>query len=95
MGKERMNISLDAEIKKELLQYAEDNNTTVSALVTKWFANEKGLVRIDNKYIGLDEVEAKLAELNEIVGTMQGKKRRGFGQHSIVEIKKESEPAAR
>ena len=95
MAKESIKLSLDADVKKQLVEYAEENDTTVSALVAKWFAQEVGLVRVDNKYVDLDEVEAKLAELNEIFGEMKGTRRRDFGQHSIVEIKKESEPAAR
>lgn len=67
MAKQSIKLSLDAEVKEQLQKYAEDNNTTVSALVTKWFAEETGLVRVNGKYIGLSELEEKLAEVNEMV----------------------------
>lgn len=94
MAKESIKLSLDADVKKQLVEYAEANGTNVSALVTKWFAEEIGLVRVDKKYIDLDEVEAKLAELNGIVQELQSntsvkKRRNGFGQYSVVEIKQE------
>ena len=66
MAKQSIKLSLDAEVKEQLQKYAEDNNTTVSALVTKWFAEETGLVRINGKYIGLSELEEKLAEAEKM-----------------------------
>ena len=71
MAKQSIKLSLDAEVKEQLQKYAEDNNTTVSALVTKWFAEETGLVRVNGKYIGLSELEEKLAEVNEMVEAMR------------------------
>lgn len=36
MAKERLNITLDADIKEKLRQYAEENKTTVSQAITDW-----------------------------------------------------------
>ncbi len=93
MAKESIKLSLDPEVKEQLQKYAEENQTTVSALVTKWFAEEVGLVRVENKYIDLSELEEKMAELNDMVQTLKDssvrKRRNGFGQYSVVEIKQE------
>lgn len=36
MAKERLNVTLDTDVKERLRQYAEENKTTISQVITDW-----------------------------------------------------------
>ena len=41
MAKEKLNLSLDEDIKEKLAQYAEEQHTTISQAVTDWILTLK------------------------------------------------------
>ena len=97
MAKQRINVTLDEETLEYLKQVCEREKLTMSAVITMAL-NEKRRKEDVVGEINLDDLESKVSEINEFYEALMeshGKKRRDFGQHSIVEIKKESEPAVR